>query len=78
MTNYVGNPAQHGIDAARADDAARSKPMGKNMKQALGFAREYTGWCVYTSDRATVSCIKALEKRGLVETNEFHQFRFVG
>lgn len=49
--------------------------MSKNMRHALAFARKYGGWCTYASDRATVDAIKRLERRGLVKTNRFHQFR---
>lgn len=49
--------------------------MGKNMRHALTFARKVNGWHTYASDRPTVDAIKRLERRGLVITNQFHQFR---
>ena len=52
--------------------------MGKNMKRALTFISGCGGWIGYAKhDRPVVSAIKKLEDMGLVETNEFHQFRLV-
>lgn len=47
------------------------------MKHALEFIRHCAGWVTYAKDRPTVQAIHKLEILGLVETNEFHQFRQV-
>lgn len=47
------------------------------MKDALRFARRWTGWHGFANDRGTVQAIKRLAKLDLVEINEFHQFRAV-
>ena len=52
--------------------------MGKNMRHALEFISKCAGW--HTYDRrcqATVSAIKRLEYRGLVEMGPFFMFRLV-
>ena len=49
--------------------------MGKNMKNALLFANKYAGWHSYTTDRPTVNAINRLKDNGLVEVNEFQQFK---
>lgn len=52
--------------------------MGKYMKDALGFARQYPGWHSFAKDRTTRGAIKRLQKAGLVEVNKFGQFRARG
>lgn len=49
--------------------------LGKNMEHALNFARKYSGWHTYANDATTKSAIQRLEKQGMVEVNEFNQFR---
>ena len=50
--------------------------LGKNMKHALSFARKYSGWhSFYVRQRETRMAIYALRKRGLVEVNQYNQFR---
>ena len=52
--------------------------MGSNMKWVLDFISGCEGWMVYTKHNGpTLDAIKKLEDMGLVETNEFHQFRLV-
>ncbi len=52
--------------------------MGNNMKAALEFAQRHPGWHGYAvRDRATRQAIAALALRGLVEVNEFDQFRLM-
>jgi hypothetical protein len=47
--------------------------LGKRMKQALRFARALSGWHTYAND--VKQSIMRLEKLGLVEVNQFNQFR---
>lgn len=49
--------------------------LGTNMKAALEFATRNYGWHEYANDRATVGAINRLAALGLVDVNEFHQFR---
>jgi len=52
-----------------------TRNMGKNMKDALTFARKYAGWHSYDRrNRATVAAVRRLAARGLVEMTA-HQFR---
>ena len=50
--------------------------MGKNMRNALDFIRRVNGWHGYDKrDRAIVYAVNALARIGLVEINEYAQFR---
>lgn len=51
-----------------------------NILNTLVFYVQYSnGWHSYDkTDRATVSAIKSLVKRGYLEVNEFNQARFTG
>jgi len=49
--------------------------IGKNMRDALEFIRRCNGWHGFAKNRKTVTSIKRLEKLGLVEVNEFDQFK---
>ena len=49
--------------------------LGPLQKKALEFIRMVNGWHTYASDKQTKGVISRLEKRGLIETNEFKQFR---
>ena len=50
-----------------------------NILNTLAFYAKYEGWHSYDkNDRATVSAIKSLVKRGYLEVNEFNQARFTG
>jgi hypothetical protein len=50
--------------------------MGKNMRAALDFIRRVNGWHGYDKrDRSVVYAVNALARIGLVEINEFAQFR---
>lgn len=50
--------------------------MGKNVLAMLKFAIKHPGWQGYDKrDRATVNAVKILERDGLIEVNQFHQFR---
>ena len=52
--------------------------MGKNMKHALAFARQYPGWHTWDKHcQATQKAILRLWYLGLVEVNQYHQFRAV-
>lgn len=49
--------------------------MTKEQVRMLKFAIDYRGWHTYSKDQDTYRTIKSLVKRGLLETNEFWQFR---
>lgn len=50
-----------------------------NILNTLAFYAHYAGWHSYDkTDRATVSAINSLVKRGYLEVNEFGQARFTG
>ena len=49
--------------------------MGKNMLRLLKFAIQYQGWQTYGTDRSTVDALGALSAMGLIEMNEYCQFR---
>lgn len=54
--------------------------MGKNMVRVLKFAIQYRGedrWHTYGKDRATVDALRRLEEMGLIERNEYRQFRLI-
>ena len=52
--------------------------LGKHMQTALLFANSYPGWhSFYSLVRSTRDPIKRLVKRGLIEVNEFNQFRSI-
>jgi hypothetical protein len=51
--------------------------MGKNMKDALAFVKRYPGWHSWDKYcRATKDALCKLEQHGLIETNNFQQFRY--
>lgn len=50
--------------------------IGKNMRHALNFVTNYPKkWHSFSADRATKEAVNKLLKLGLVEINEYHQFR---
>ena len=49
--------------------------MGKNSLRLLRFALKYAGWHSYGFDRSTRDSVKTLQANGLIEVNEFRQFR---
>jgi len=49
--------------------------LGRLQRLALSFIARCSGWHGYSSDYDTVRIIGSLERRGLVEVNEFKQFR---
>lgn len=49
--------------------------MGKHQLRLLKFAIKYHGWHTYGKDRSTVSAVNTLSAMGLLELNEFRQFR---
>ena len=49
----------------------------KYQRHALEFIRKCNGWHSYSKDRDTVRVIRSLEVKGLVKTNQCHQFRAV-
>lgn len=49
--------------------------MGKNMLRLLKFAIQYQGWQTYATDRSTVDALNTLSAHGLIEMNEYRQFR---
>ncbi len=49
------------------------------MRHALAFAKRYPGWHSWDRYcRATKDALGRLERRELIETNNFKQFRFKG
>lgn len=52
--------------------------MGKHVLSMLKFAIKYPGWQGYDRrDRATVRAVRSLVRDGLIEVNEFYQFRLI-
>lgn len=52
------------------------RTLGPNMIKALAFAANNPGWHTFNrKHRPTVQAIMRLVRRGLVEVNEFFQFR---
>jgi hypothetical protein len=51
------------------------KTLGPLQTKALEFFRRVNGWHSFAKDKTTKGVISRLEKRGLVETNEFFQCR---
>ena len=49
--------------------------MSKNEKNALKFANRWPGWHSYAKDTQTTKAIEGLKSKGLVEVNEFRQFK---
>lgn len=47
--------------------------LGKNQLAAFNFISRVSGWHTYAKKETRT--LKTLEKRGLVELNEFQQFR---
>jgi hypothetical protein len=53
-----------------------SKKMGKLQKKMLEFLKKYPNtWHGYNDDFETRRIIKSMLERGLIETNEFNQFK---
>ena len=51
--------------------------IGHRMRRALEFAEQWPTWHTFDTARTTRSAVERLQKRGLVETNQFGQFRIV-
>lgn len=49
--------------------------MSKDQARLLRFAIAYPGWHSYSSDRNTTRIVRTLVSHGLLEVNEFRQFR---
>lgn len=49
--------------------------LGKHMQKAYDFIQKVNGWHGYAQDKLTRQVIKRLQTRGLIEVNEFQQFR---
>lgn len=49
--------------------------MGRHQLRLLKFAIKYKGWQGFGTDVVTVSAVKSLVRMGLLEVNEFRQFR---
>jgi hypothetical protein len=49
---------------------------GKYQAAMLAFAEKYRGWHSCGTDRADLRAMRALEKKGYLEINQFGQFRF--
>jgi hypothetical protein len=52
--------------------------MGKHQLRLLKFAIRYRGWHGFGTDRTTTSAVRSLVRLGLLEVNEFRQFRLAG
>lgn len=52
-----------------------TKGLGQCQKQMLRFMAAYPNWHSYRGDAKTTRIARSLEKRGLVELNEYGQFR---
>jgi len=50
-------------------------PIATHREIAMNFCTKYEGWHTFANDTMTKKAIKSLEKKGLVEVNEFNQFR---
>ena len=50
-------------------------PIAAHREIAMNFCTKYEGWHTFANDSITKRTIKSLEKKGLVEVNEFQQFR---
>ena len=48
---------------------------GHHQKHVLEFAFNNPGWHTFHKDRTTIQAINSLVKLGLVEVNEYGQFR---
>ena len=53
------------------------KALIKSQRAMLDFISECSGWSSYANDSLTLKNIKCLVALGLIETNEFNQFRRV-
>ena len=49
--------------------------MGRHQLRLLKFAIRFKGWHGYGTDTATLRTIKSLVHLGLLEVNEYRQFR---
>ena len=49
--------------------------MGRHQLRLLKFAIKYKGWQGFGTDSTTVNAVKRLVGLGLLEVNEFRQFR---
>lgn len=65
------------FDKGPSSCLASGMRIGKNMKDALGFAKKYPGWHTYGTGRGTAEAIKCLERLGLIKTNKFRQFHAI-
>lgn len=49
--------------------------MGKNILRLLKFAVRYPGWHSFGKDRSTTDSVRVLAGHGLIEINQYRQFR---
>ena len=49
--------------------------MTKSQKQTLAFANKYKWWHSFAADKATVDVVFQLTNKGLLQVNEYRQFR---
>lgn len=49
--------------------------MGRHQLRLLKFAIKHKGWQGFGTDSTTVNAVKSLVRMGLLEVNEFRQFR---
>jgi hypothetical protein len=51
--------------------------MGRHQLRLLKFAIKYRGWQGFGTDSSTTNAVRSLVRMGLLEVNEFRQFRLV-
>jgi hypothetical protein len=51
--------------------------MGRHQLRLLKFAIKYSGWQGFGTDASTVNAVRSLVRMGLLEVNEFRQFRLL-
>lgn len=49
--------------------------MTKPQKQTLAFANKYKWWHSFAADKATTDVVFQLTNKGLLQVNEYRQFR---
>jgi|TARA_R110000772_G_C13032302_1_gene411852 hypothetical protein len=49
--------------------------MTKPQKQTLAFANKYKWWHSFATDKATTDVVFQLTNKGLLQVNEYRQFR---
>ena len=53
------------------------RPLGKHQRKLLKFAEKQPNWQSYARDQLTTRVVKSLRIRGLIEVNDFRQFKLL-